>query len=260
MADAPTHSAPPSPAHKKDDESIGGTIKTIIIAVLVAMFIRAFAFEPFNIPSGSMLPGLLIGDYLFVSKYTYGYSTLSTTMGYLNLPGRALAQRAPARGEVVVFKLPKQPQIDYIKRLIGLPGDVIAVRGGQVFINDQPLPRERVGMTMLDDRDTRPRRTVTEFIESMPDGRSYRVVEEYDNAPLDNFGPVTVPPGHYFFMGDNRDNSQDSRTPVVGFVPTENLVGPASVVMFSLGPEAQFYEFWKWPFALRYDRFIKAVR
>ena len=186
--------APPA----NDDASIGGTLRTIIGAAIIAILIRAFAFEPFNIPSGSMLPGLQVGDYLFVSKYTYGYSTLSTTMGSLNVPGRLLVQREPRRGDVVVFKLPSQPHIDYIKRLVGVAGDVIQVKSGVVYVNNQPLPRTRLGITMMADKADKPLRTVTQYQETSADGQTYVVAEEYDNAPLDNFGPVEVPPGHYF--------------------------------------------------------------
>lgn len=243
-----------------DDTREPGTLRTIIYAVLIALVIRALAFEPFNIPSGSMIPGLQVGDYLFVSKYTYGYSSLSTTWGLLPFSGRALVAQQPERGDVIVFKLPRDNRTDYIKRLVGLPGDVVEVKHGTVSINGTALPRERIGPTMLNERAGAPPRAAIEYIETMPNGRSYHVVEEYEDAALDNSGPFQVPEGHYFMMGDNRDNSQDSRTTTVGYVPYENLVGKARFTFLSLQPDAAFYEFWKWPWSIRFDRMFQTIR
>ncbi|MEJ0063763.1 MAG: signal peptidase I [Alphaproteobacteria bacterium] len=240
-------------------ESVPDTFRTILYAVMIALVIRALAFEPFNIPSSSMVPGLQVGDYLFVSKFSYGYSSLSTAWGLLPLKGR-IGGHPPERGDVVVFKLPTDTRTDYIKRLIGLPGEKIEVKSGVVYINDKPLARERIGPIMLEDREGLLIRPATEYRESTAEGKSYKTVQEYDNGPLDNFGPIQVPPGKYFMMGDNRNNSQDSRVASkVGFVPEENLVGRAQVTFFSLTSDASFWQFWKWPFAIRWERMFKKI-
>jgi signal peptidase I len=235
-------------------------VRTLVLAGLVALGIRTFAFEPFNIPSGSMMPGLQIGDFLFVSKYSYGYSSRATAFNLLPFSGR-IGGHLPERGDVIVFKPPAEPQTDYIKRLIGLPGDLVQVKSGAITINGQPIPRERLGPSMLEDRANSQRmRPATEYRETIGPSTSYVIYQEYDNGPLDNFGPVTVPPEHYFFMGDNRNNSQDSRTNRIGFVPIENLVGKAQVIWFSLDSETRFWQIWKWPFAIRWGRIFDRIR
>lgn len=238
---------------------VGELIRTVVFAGLIAFGIRTFAFEPFNIPSGSMIPGLQIGDFLFVSKYTYGYSSMSATMGVLPIEGR-IGGHLPERGDVIVFKPPPNPKMDFIKRLVGLPGDVIEVKAGVLIINGKPVERERQGPVMFEDRDGQPLKPATEYRETIAPNVSYTTYQEYDNGPLDNFGPTTVPPGHYFFMGDNRNNSSDSRTSVVGFVPLENIVGKAQFTWFSLDKEARFWEIWKWPYAIRWERMFKMIR
>ncbi|MBI1273885.1 MAG: signal peptidase I [Alphaproteobacteria bacterium] len=241
------------------DYGEGSAIRTVIYAILIAVVIRTVAFEPFNIPSGSMMPGLQVGDFLFVSKFSYGYSSRSTVLGAIPLEGRLFGKQ-PERGDVIVFKLPRDPSIDYIKRLIGLPGDVIAVRSGEVWINGAPLPRERIGPVMMEDKAGMPMRPAIEWRETMPNGKSYVVLEEYENAPLDNAGPFRVPEGHYFMMGDNRDNSQDSRTRNVSYVPYENLVGRAEFTFFSLSAATRFWQFWKWPWSVRWDRMFQQIQ
>lgn len=242
-------------------ETPGDTLRTIIIVALIALTVRNFAFELFSIPSGSMMPGLQVGDYLLVSKYSYGYSSLVSSYGLLPFKGR-IGGHAPERGDVVVFKLPTDPGLfkqDYIKRLIGLPGDVIAVKSGVVFINGKAAERERIGPAVMEERGGLPLRPATEYRETIAPGKSYVILQEYDNGALDNYGPTAVPEGHYFFMGDNRNNSSDSRTLRVGFVPEDNLVGPARFTVFSLTEDARFWQFWKWPFAIRWSRMFHSL-
>ncbi len=234
-------------------------VKTVVIALLIAFGIRTIAFEPFNIPSGSMEPTLLIGDYLFVSKFSYGYSTYSLPYGVHLFSGRILGRQA-TRGDVVVFKLPRDPRVDYIKRVIGLPGDRIQMKGGLLYINDEPVKRERIEDFVESENGivTRTR----QFMETLPNGVQHRILEMSDDGPLDNTGVYTVPPGFYFCMGDNRDNSLDSRVQGpsgVGFVPAENLVGRAEILFFSTDGTAAWYEFWKWLPAMRFSRFFVTI-
>lgn len=229
-----------------------------MIAVLLALVIRTFLFEPFNIPSGSMKPTLLVGDYLFVSKPAYGYSRYSFPFGLAPLEGRVL-DKEPQRGDVIVFKLPSNPRIDYIKRLVGLPGETVQVRNGRLYINGELIPREAIGIkegTPPEDEGT----PMYHYIETLPGGVVHDIFEESDSGPLDNTQVYTVPEGHYFMMGDNRDNSQDSRVQnVVGFVPFENFVGRADFLFFSTNGKAQLFEIWKWPWTLRYNRFFNDI-
>ncbi len=240
--------------HKFDE-----SVRTVLSAIVIALAIRMFAFEPFNIPSSSMVPGLLIGDYLFVSKYSYGYSSLSTIFGVLPLPGR-LFNQAPERGDVVVFKLPRDNSTDYIKRLVGLPGDTVDVRHGLLYINGVAVERQKLEQPMATNY-VRPSETTTDYLETFPDGNQHVIREEGDDFALDNTPMFIIPPRHYFMMGDNRDNSADSRAPNggVGYVPEENLVGKAQILFFSLDGRAHFWEIWKWPWAVRWDRLFKKI-
>jgi len=239
-------------------QEMGEFTKTALIAIFLALLIRTFLYEPFNIPSGSMLPTLEIGDYLFVYKPEYGYSKHSFPFSLAPIEGRVWEQE-PARGDVIVFKLPTNTSIDYIKRLVGLPGDRIQVQAGRLYINGEMIPREFVAKHMLDDK-MRGAVEMTEYIETLPGGVQHRIYEETDDRPLDDTDEYTVPEGHYFFMGDNRDNSQDSRvSSMVGFVPFENLVGRADFVFFSTNGTAGLLEFWKWPWTIRYDRFFEGI-
>ncbi len=243
---------------KKKPGVLGETLRTVIYAVLIALGIRIFAYEPFNIPSGSMIPTLLVGDYLFVSKLSYGYSRYSLPLGLPLFEGRILGDE-PERGDVVVFKLPKDNSTDYIKRVVGLPGDTIQVIGGILHINGTPVKRELVGEV------TRPDYTgyavrVHEYIETLPNGVQHRIWEHSDHDSLDNTPPYEVPAGHYFCMGDNRDSSQDSRVlSAVGFVPYENLVGRAEFLFFSHDGSAHLWEIWKWPWAIRFSRIFNGI-
>jgi signal peptidase I len=245
-------------------EGLWDTAKTVFYAVLIALCIRTMAFEPFNIPSGSMIPTLLVGDYLFVSKFSYGYSRHSLPLSPKIFSGRVLFT-APVRGDVAVFKLPSDNETDYIKRLVGLPGDTIQMKAGRLYINNTILPRKRVKDFVL--RDERGNfKAVAQYVETLPNGRDHRILEMLgDDGPLDNTPLYTVPAGHYFAMGDNRDNSSDSRVPNirgmngVGFVPMENLVGRAEVMFFSTDGSAALWEVWGWFPAMRFSRFFSVI-
>ena len=233
-------------------------VKTIIWAVVIAVFVRTVAFEPFNIPSGSMKPTLLVGDYLFVSKYSYGYSRHSLPLSVPLIPGRILMTE-PKRGDTAVFKLPSDNSTDYIKRLVGLPGDKIQVREGRLFINGQMVERKRVEDFVFTAENGRIDRR-KQYIETLPNGVQHRILEDSDRGQLDNTRIYTVPKGHYFAMGDNRDNSLDSRVlSNVGFVPAVNLVGRAEILFFSHNSRARWWEIWRWPSAIRFSRFFLAL-
>jgi signal peptidase I len=233
-------------------------VKTIVYAGLIAIGIRTVAFEPFNIPSGSMIPTLLVGDYLFVSKYSYGYSRFSMPFAPNLFSGRIFG-RLPERGDVVVFKFPKDNSTDYIKRIIGLPGDRIQVKGGQLYINGTLAPRRPIGNYEEEDGI---RMLVPEFIEALPNGREHPILKETDNGYMNNTPEFRVPEGHVFAMGDNRDNSSDSRVmdgSGVGFVPVQNLVGRAEFIFFSVDARAPWWEVWEWPFEIRWGRLLRGI-
>jgi signal peptidase I len=246
-------------ANKKG--GLGEAVRTVIYAVLIAAGIRTVAFEPFNIPSESMLPTLLVGDYLFVAKYAYGYSRYSLPFGPPVGAGRVLA-RAPERGDVAVFKFPFDNSTDYIKRIIGLPGDRIQMRGGRLYLNGEAVRRDRVDDFRYPLRDGR-YSLLAQYRETLPNGVSYLTLDLQANSSTDDTDVFVVPPEHYFAMGDNRDNSLDSRVPVqrhgVGFVPAVNLVGRADVLFFSVDGSAPVWEFWHWLSGLRFARFFTAI-
>jgi signal peptidase I len=238
--------------------SLWDTCKTVIYAVLIALIVRTVAFEPFNIPSGSMKPTLLVGDYLFVAKYSYGYSRHSLPLSLPIIPGRVLADE-PERGDVAVFKLPSDNSTDYIKRIVGLPGDRIQMRRGRLWINEKLVKRKRIEDFVFTDDFGRINR-LAQFMETLPNGRVHRIIEQTDRGQLDNTRVYTVPRGHYFAMGDNRDNSLDSRVMSgVGFVPFENLVGRAEILFFSTNGSASLWEVWRWPGAMRFYRFFQSI-
>jgi len=242
------------PAH--GEESLWDTVKTIFYAVAIAILVRTFAYEPFSIPSGSMIPTLLVGDYLFVSKSSYGYSKHSLPFSLPLIPGRVLYEE-PQRGDVMVFKLPTDGHTDYIKRIIGLPGDTIQVRGGILHINGEAVKRERLGEYVYPDTRGIFHNTVR-YLETLPNGVSHEILEESDSYPADNTPVYHVPEGHFFAMGDNRDNSRDSRYLThVGYIPKDNLVGRAEVLFFS--NDGSFWEVWTWPWTLRFERFFKGI-
>jgi signal peptidase I len=234
------------------------TVRTIFHALVIALTIRIVLFQPFVIPSGSMKGTLLIGDYLFVSQYSYGYSRYSLPLSPPLFSGRILAAE-PERGDVVVFRLPSDDSSDYIKRVIGLPGDRIQMVDGLLHINGVPVRRERVG-DFVDDEDGRPER-VRRWRETLPNGVSYLTLDLQDNAFLDNTQEYVVPPDHYFMMGDNRDNSTDSRVlAAVGYVPFENLIGKAQIIFFSIGDGVPAWQIWRWPSSVRWSRLFTLVR
>ncbi len=240
---------------------LGEFVRTIVYAGLIAVGIRTFAYEPFNIPSESMLPTLLVGDYLFVSKYSYGYSRHSFPWSQPPFAGRIL-NSAPERGDVAVFKLPRDNSTDYIKRIIGLPGDRIQVRNSVLHINGKQVPRKRVEDFVLLGRNGN-RRAYRQYEETLPSGKHYVTIDMRAGTDGDDTGVFEVPAGHYFAMGDNRDNSLDSRTAPrnggVGFIPEANLVGRAEFLFFSTDGSARLWEIWRWFQAARIRRFFNGV-
>ena len=239
----------------KNKNNILDNIKTLIYAILIAFFIRTFILQPFTIPSGSMLPNLLVGDYLFVSKYSYGYSRYSLPFSPNIFEGR-IFKKQPKRGDVVVFRLPKDPSIDYIKRIIGLPGDEIIIVNGTIYINDGVIEQAQ-----SKNRD--------KYFSDYPKGRlliekipqkSYKILNLEDNGIGDNAGVYVVPEDHYFFMGDNRDNSLDSRfLDQVGYVSYDNLIGRAEFLFFSSDKSIPLWKFWQWHKKFRADRIFKKI-
>jgi signal peptidase I len=255
----------------------GETIRTVVYAVLIAIVVRTFAIEPFNIPSGSMIPTLLVGDYLFVSKYSYGYSKHSFPFSLGFFSGR-IFNHMPQRGDVAVFKYPGDQgqgmnRTDYIKRIIGLPGDRIQVTNGVLNINGTPVERTLVGDYVQGIHGQYQKATL--YNEKLPNGRVHEIIEAGDNGPTDNTPEFLVPANSFFVMGDNRDDSLDSRTRLTirdssgmtrerdqlgWYVPDENLVGRAEFIFFSHDPSAAgWLEPWKWPSAIRFNRFFKAI-
>jgi signal peptidase I len=253
--------------------------KTLLSAAVIALFIRTFFFEPFSIPSASMVPTLLVGDYLFVSKFSYGYSRFSLPYGYLLPSVGRIFFRAPHRGDVVVFKLPCDfsrlaetnpgeaaylnqscdPSTDFIKRIVGLPGDKVQMRKGTLYINDVAVPEQKEPEDYYYPECSRAG-FYPEFTEDLPGGaRPHHIIVHCRPPQLDDTPVFDIPPGHYFMMGDNRDDSADSRDPTsgVGYVPAENLVGPAQFIFFSTS--ASLFEPWTWPFGIRFSRLFRGI-
>ena len=238
------------------------TTLLILGVLLIATAIRTFLFHPFDIPSGSMEPTLLVGDYLFVSKFNYGYTHFSLPFSPPLFSGRIFAFHRPDRGDVVVFRLPSDNSDDYIKRVIGLPGDRIQLIDGVVHINGTAVERQRiadfVGRNPCAPSENADMAQVAQWRETLPNGVSYITLNCRSLVGFpDNTEVYTVPPNQYFMMGDNRENSEDSRFAQVGYVPFENLIGRAQIIFFSLSDQAPG---WRWPWEVRWSRLITIVR
>jgi signal peptidase I len=262
VASEPNKTPDTSGAAKKTskDGGIGELVKIIFHAFVIAAVVRTLLFQPFNIPSGSLIPTLLVGDYVMVSKYSYGWSRFSVPFSPSFLPSGRLWGTPPQRGDVAVFKLPKDNSTDFIKRVIGLPGDHIQMKGGRLFINGVMAPREPAGTYSMKDsfgRDIQ----VPLYKETLPNGVKHVVMEiNGDNGYYDNTDEYVVPPNHYFMMGDNRDNSDDSRDlNEVGYVPFDNFVGKGQVIFFSVDDDASPLKFWQWPWTVRFDRLMSFI-
>ena len=241
----------------QEEESLMDTLKTLVYAVIIAVLIRTFLFEPFKIPSGSMYPTLYVGDFLFVSKYTYGYSKHSFPFSIPLFEGR-IWEDMPQRGDVVIFKYPQDNRTDFIKRVIGLPKDKIKLKEGRLYINGELLPREEIEDFVVRDNKGNADR-YHQYVETLPNGVKHNILEVSDKEIEDNLEELTVPEGYLFVMGDNRDRSDDSRVSV-GFVPLENLVGKARFLFFSQNPEEAWYKPWVWPKKIRWSRIFSTIK
>tara|TARA_B100000029_G_scaffold447424_1_gene469188 strand:+ start:187 stop:915 length:729 start_codon:yes stop_codon:yes gene_type:complete len=231
--------------------------KSIIYAIIIAIVIRSFIAEPFNIPSGSMKPNILVGDFIFVSKWSYGYSKHSLPFSLPIIPNK-IFNKLPERGDIVIFKTPQDNRTDYIKRVIGLPGDKIKIQNGSIVINNNLIIRQKINDFIDNDFNASIKR-IRRYKEFFFD-KEIEVLDITDQGIVDNTGIYEVPAGYFFVMGDNRDNSQDSRFKnVVGFIPFENLIGKAQFIFFSL-ENSKFLEVWKWPKAIRFNRLFKKIR
>ena len=241
----------------KKSKNFISSFNSIIVAIFIALFIRSFFFEPFNIPSGSMKPNLLVGDFIFVSKWSYGYSKHSLPFSIPLIPNKIFSKN-PKRGDIVVFKTPKDNRTDYIKRVIGLPGDKIKIVNGSIIINDNLIYKKKLNDFIDTDKNTNIKR-IRKYKEFFFE-KEIEILDLIDQGVVDNTNLFNVPDGHFFVMGDNRDNSQDSRfISTVGFIPYENLVGKAQFIFFSL-ENARFLQIWKWPNSIRYERIFQKIQ
>ena len=255
MAEQSTVEPSPSRGQRIFDE-----IKGLLVTGGLMLFAGTAIGQPFIVPSGSMEPTLMIGDEIAAAKYAYGYGRYSAPFGVIPISGRLL-DSPPERGDIVVFALPRDPRQTYVKRLIGLPGERIQMKGGQLFINGEQVQRRPVGRVTIAVGSVQV--PATKFIETLPNGRTHDIIK-VATGPLDDTEEFMVPPGHYFMMGDNRDNSLDSRVSPdeggVGFVPAENLIGRVSRVLFSITPSSSWLDAIADPRDLRVSRLFHAVQ
>jgi len=278
MSETPASTAADTPAEEtaapvkkvKNEDSF--PVFLLKLAVAVILF-RSLVFAPFFIPSESMLPRLVVGDYLLLAKWPYGYSRKSLAFGLPLLPEHRVLASNPERGDVVVFKAPEHDDEDWIKRVIGLPGDTVQMKGGQLWLNNQPIPKVRIAdfevavspnthcyssQFLAKNAQNQDVCRYPRFTETLPGGKSYEVLD-LGSQPMDDTDPYVVPEGHVFLMGDNRDNSQDSRYPAepgggIGIVPIDNLLGRATVMMWSTDGAAEWLKPWTWFTAARWNR------
>ena len=260
-------------------EGAGSLLRLIITVAILAWVIRSFIFAPFSIPSGSMLPTLYIGDYLMVAKWPYGFSRHSFPFQFPPFDGRVLSH-LPSRGDIVVFVPPAHEQEDYVKRVIGLPGDTIELREGQLILNGRPVRETKVAPVAIPVSANSPCRHVGEigisvamtdgpscsypaYRETLPNGASYTIFDQIPDSAGDDFGPAKVPAGRLFLMGDNRDDSLDSRFSTqeggIGFVPVENLVGRGTILFWSTDGSSSYLKPWTWFSALRGSRLATSL-
>jgi len=267
-------SKPRGTPRQEKQESAWSLARFFLTLLILAWALRSFIVQPFNIPSGSMLPTLYIGDYLIVAKWPYGYSRYSLAFGFPSFSGRIFTH-LPKRGDVAVFRVPSE-NADLIKRVIGLPGDTVEMRSGRLILNGRAVQREPLKPVTVEVSPNSPCRVIppalpktvargadsfcvfTAYRETLPGGPSYTVLDQVPHGQADNFRPVRVPQGHIFLMGDNRDDSLDSRYPAyaggIGMVPVENLVGRAMVTFWSTDGSASYVKPWTWFSALRGSR------
>ena len=242
---------------KKLKSSFVNNIKALLWALLIAGVIRTFAIEPFKIPSGSMKPNLLVGDFLFVSKWDYGYSRYSFPFGLAPFSGKIM-EKNPSRGDIIVFKLPGQENINYVKRLVGLPGEIIKVEDGLIYLKKVGSDNFEV-IEQIDDGlffDDQYQANINQLVES-----DYKILNLTDSGPLDYTPEYKIPKNKFFFMGDNRDNSSDSRVMSgVGFVPKENIIGKVWFIWFSVDTDFSLSRFWTLPLYIRYDRLFNTIK
>ncbi|WP_417317550.1 signal peptidase I [Emcibacter sp.] len=250
------------PVEIKKEEGWLEFASTVALAVLIAIVFRSFVYQPFTIPSESMLKNLMVGDYLLVSKFSYGYSHHSLPFSPPLFSGRFL-ESPVERGDVVVFRLPRDPGVYYIKRILGLPGDRIQMKKSVLYINDKPVKRERLEdyVRIRNGREER----FGQYRETLPNGKSYTTLDMgyFPGSRADDTPVYKIPEGHYFGIGDNRDNSKDSRLPKsegVGYIPSENIIGRAEVLTLSFDDQAKLWEFWKWFPKERRERFFTKIR
>ncbi|MGE3304159.1 MAG: signal peptidase I [Hyphomonadaceae bacterium] len=240
-------------------DSLWDSLLTIVYALILAMGIRFFIAQPFRIPSGSMQPTLLVGDYIVVTKWTLGYSRFSFEPLNFGWPSGRLFGHEPKRGDVIVFRPVPQEDKDLVKRLIGMPGDRIQMRNDRLYINDQPIERESLGLQTFKEQSGEFVQ-IAAFRETLPNGVSYVAFDRESDGRLDDTPVFRVPEGSYFMMGDDRDNSADSRTPEVSFVPFDHLVGKVQFVFVSFDPATSFLKPWTLFTGLRTDRLVKGVK